>query len=145
MIGTVGGNRYGDTANCNATSPSFSNNEFVPIIRIDWALPNGPRMEVETFSAGSPGTITVTHVDPGGRIFLRSSLAGAGPIPTGFGALELSPPIIRAPLVHADAAGEYSFSGIMPLGLFGRTIYFHALAESMGVLTFTNPGEATLQ
>ena len=34
--GTNGGNRYGDTSNCAGTSHSFNNNEFVPIVKIDY-------------------------------------------------------------------------------------------------------------
>ena len=34
--GTNRGNRYGDTSNCASLQSSFSNNEFVPIVRIDY-------------------------------------------------------------------------------------------------------------
>jgi len=145
MSGTVGGNRYGDLADCNATSQTFNNNEFVPVIRIDWALPGGPQMQVGTLVAGQSGSISITGVDSGGRVFLRSSLAGAGPIPTAFGDLELSPPVIRAAVVNADPSGEYVFSQTVPFGLFGRTLYFHTLAEVQGALTLSNPSEATVQ
>jgi hypothetical protein len=37
-VGAVGGNRYGDTMNCTATSSSFANNEFVPIVKITYTL-----------------------------------------------------------------------------------------------------------
>lgn len=34
--GTVGGNRYGHSASCTATSQNTFNNEFVPIVRLDY-------------------------------------------------------------------------------------------------------------
>jgi hypothetical protein len=34
--GQVGGNRYGDQTNCMATNFSFNNNEYVPIVKIDY-------------------------------------------------------------------------------------------------------------
>ncbi|MCC7011681.1 MAG: hypothetical protein IT454_03880 [Planctomycetes bacterium] len=36
--GAVGGNRYGDISSCLTTTSSFSNNEFVPIARIQYTL-----------------------------------------------------------------------------------------------------------
>ena len=61
--GTVGGNRYGDTTNCAATSSSFSNNEFVPIVKIDYT----PRGSVSNYCTagtttnGCSAAITADH------------------------------------------------------------------------------------
>jgi hypothetical protein len=51
--GTNGGNRYGSTSSCTATSFSFSNNEFVPILLIDYvpAGPAGPEYQTNTLGA----------------------------------------------------------------------------------------------
>ncbi len=35
--GSVGGNRYGATTSCTATSHTFSNNEFVPVVKVAYA------------------------------------------------------------------------------------------------------------
>ena len=51
--GTVGGNRYGNLLSCSATSDNFNNNEFVPIVRIDY-IPGGP---------GTCGTLGVPGVN----------------------------------------------------------------------------------
>ena len=40
--GAGGGNRYGDTANCTATIHTFNNNEYVPLIKIDYILGGTP-------------------------------------------------------------------------------------------------------
>lgn len=42
--GTVGGNRYGTLNNCTSATWSFSNNEFVPIIRVDFVPANSTPM-----------------------------------------------------------------------------------------------------
>jgi len=39
--GLNGGNRYGDTANCAATLSTFQNNEYVPVIMIDYTPAQG--------------------------------------------------------------------------------------------------------
>src|SRR5687768_15053393 len=35
------GNRYGDTSNCSATTQTFSNNEYVPVVKIDYVVGGG--------------------------------------------------------------------------------------------------------
>ena len=35
-VGANGGNRYGNTADCSAATSTFANNEFVPVIKIDY-------------------------------------------------------------------------------------------------------------
>ncbi len=42
--GTVGGNRYGHTSDCNANSSNLANNEFVPVVRVAYA-----EREITTF------------------------------------------------------------------------------------------------
>ncbi|MCA9321284.1 MAG: choice-of-anchor J domain-containing protein [Planctomycetes bacterium] len=50
-VGVVGGNRYGDTANCMATSHSFNNNEFVPIVLITWQPAAGDDVALQRVDA----------------------------------------------------------------------------------------------
>lgn len=47
---SVGGNRYGDINSCTATAYAFNNNEYVPIIRIDYVEQN-----LLTVSQSGPG------------------------------------------------------------------------------------------
>jgi hypothetical protein len=61
--GTVGGNRYGSTTNCAAASSSFSNNEFVPIVRIDYTPRGGVTnyCTAGTTTHGCNAAITADH------------------------------------------------------------------------------------
>lgn len=43
--GSVMGNRYGDTSNCAATSSGFQNNEYVPVVLIEYG-PVGPGLSL---------------------------------------------------------------------------------------------------
>lgn len=81
--GANGGNRYGDTSSCTATMSSFNNNEFVPVVRIDYSLPkwhtNSPEASLDhngdetdgrqvadtTVTTGNLITATATSSIPG--------------------------------------------------------------------------------
>ncbi|NRA95896.1 MAG: PKD domain-containing protein, partial [Planctomycetes bacterium] len=41
LAGVNGGNRYGDTANCASVTSTFQNNEYVPVIMIDYTPAGG--------------------------------------------------------------------------------------------------------
>ncbi|MAG58523.1 MAG: hypothetical protein CMJ83_19720, partial [Planctomycetes bacterium] len=83
--GLNGGNRYGDTAICNAVTTSFSNNEFVPTVRIDYTENNNLQA-----SWGGPAVadfnVTLGMLSPGaveGFTMLSATTvlpAGQGPI-----------------------------------------------------------------
>lgn len=81
-----GGNRYGDTASCTSTSHTFSNNEYVPIVLIDY-LPAGPpeyqenqlgaAMAIDNVTGGPylPALVTLP-VNQNGTLALSSTAAG---------------------------------------------------------------------
>lgn len=142
--GLVGGNRYGSTSNCSATSQSTNNDEFVPTIKIDW-IPTGPKMEIDPMVAGALTDFRFSFVDPGGEIYILWSLAGAGPTEVLLGDLMLSQPITRADVVHADSNGDLEFSTYIPLGLSGETFYCHSVVQRDGDLEFTNPLVVSVQ
>lgn len=81
----VGGNRYGDTASCGASVSTFSNNEFVPIVRLDYFDRNRFSM-----SQSAPGiadlSISLTAISPtaiGGYTIvstLSNQPTGSGPM-----------------------------------------------------------------
>ncbi|PCJ53406.1 MAG: hypothetical protein COA70_08900 [Planctomycetota bacterium] len=135
--GIVGGNRYGHLTDCSATTQTFSNNEFVPLIKFDW-VPTAPSMAVDPMIAGQPTDFYFNFMDPGGLVFIRWSLAGAGPTPTGIGDLLLSAPINAAPTVHADSEGNLNFTTYVPVGLAGETFYVHSVVQRDGEFIFTN-------
>lgn len=136
--GLNGGNRYGSTSSCVALTSSFSNNEFVPLIKIDW-IPTGPAMSIAPMVAGELTDFHFDYVDPGGMIFIRWSTAGAGPTPTVVGDLLLSEPIHAAPTVHADLSGSLNFSTFVPVSLLGETFFCHAVVQKDGAFELTNP------
>ena len=135
--GLNGGNRYGHLTDCSADSQSFSNNEFVPLIKFDW-VPTAPSMAVGSMIAGQPTDFSFNFMDPGGLVFIRWSLAGAGPTPTSLGDLLLSEPINAAPAVHADSEGNLNFTTFVPAGLAGGTFYVHSVVQRDGEFLFTN-------
>lgn len=61
--GANGGNRYGDSANCAATVSTFSNNEYVPVIKIDYLEYN-----ILAISQSGPGvgdlSVSLTNISP---------------------------------------------------------------------------------
>lgn len=142
--GLNGGNRYGHTSDCAALASTFSNNEFVPFIKIDW-VPTGPAMDISPMVAGELTDFHFNFVDPGGMIFVRWSTAGPGPTPTVIGDLALTEPIQAAPVVHADMNGELNFSTFVPVSLLGETFYCHSVVQRDGGFELTNPVEMVVQ
>ena len=53
-VGLNGGNRYGDTSNCMATASTFNNNEFVPVVKIDFAPAMLPPVDMRMVSIDAP-------------------------------------------------------------------------------------------
>jgi hypothetical protein len=98
--------------------------------------PSGPALAVSGLVAGGTVTATASGCTPSGRVFLGYSLAGAGPTSTPYGDVMLSPPYTRLTLT-ADANGDAVYSGAVPAGTSGLTVWLHAL--DLGSATFTNP------
>lgn len=77
--GTNGGNRYGDTASCTATSSSFANNEFVPIVRIDYVMGGTPGICLTEFQVNqAASTMTVNGAPDAGGGQPITTLLGLG-------------------------------------------------------------------
>ena len=77
--GTNGGNRYGFNGSCTATTSTFSNNEFVPIVRIDYIEEN-----ILSITQSGPGvgdlSISLTNLSPtatSGWMILSADVAGS--------------------------------------------------------------------
>lgn len=73
----VFGNRYGDINSCASTASAFQNNEFVPVVKIDYVAGGTPGIcltEYQTNQASS--TLTVNGApDPGGGGPITAQLA----------------------------------------------------------------------
>ncbi len=98
--------------------------------------PSGPALGVTGLVAGGTVTATLTSCTPLGTVYLGYSLTGAGPSATPFGDVLLSPPFTRIDLT-ADVNGDASYSGAVPAGTTGMSVWLHAL--DLGSATFTNP------
>ena len=106
------------------------------IVRDEFTLFTGsaPVLEVTGLQAGAQATFTVSNTAPGNQVILGASLAGAGPTPTVYGDLALSPPLHQVASGPSDAAGDFNYAATVPAGLAGASAWFHAV-EVTGVGT----------
>ena len=117
--GFNGGNRYGDINSCSSVSSSFSNNEYVPIVRIDWipataqfgnyctaatttssCAPTIASTGAASASHATPFQLTVSSVEGqrSGLLFYGINNTGFAPPPWGSGFLCVKPPLQRTGL-----------------------------------------------
>lgn len=134
-----GGNRYGVTSNCVATASTTQNDEFVPVILIEYTMPNpNPSLWIGPMSVGQLADFELFNIDPGGLVRILWSTAGAGPTNTPLGPVELTPPLQVSLEVYADLTGALVFSTFVPAGLAGTTFYCQAAATKDGNFELTN-------
>lgn len=83
-VGAVGGNRYGDTSNCSATSSTFNNNEFVPVVLLDYATSGTPMVCVSEYQQNQPtASMTLNGLpDPGGNAPIFVAIPLPAPVTT---------------------------------------------------------------
>jgi hypothetical protein len=99
----------------------------------DWNVDNvrvltaNPLYSIQNLVAGSTATLQVRGAGAGHTVLLGVSFAGAGPVTTPFGAVNMSRPIVRLPIQVADANGEVSLGLRVPAGFTGRTIWSQAI------------------
>ena len=84
-------------------------------------------------TAGSSATFRITGGAPWTDVTIGYTLAGAGPINTVYGVVDMTPPISRFPTLVADANGDASLTVNVPANASGVTLYTQALNN--GVLT----------
>ncbi|MCP4094507.1 MAG: hypothetical protein GY747_13810 [Planctomycetes bacterium] len=135
--GVVGGNRYGNMSSCTATTQSTNNNEFVPLLKIDWE-PSDPRFTIDGMVGGALSTFTVEYIDPQTPVTFLWSTAGPGPLTTGLGDLLLSPPISRAFPVLSQPDGTLELSSMIPASLSGSTFFAQTMVTRDGDVMFSN-------
>ena len=82
---------------------------------------------ITPMTAGSPVTFSVTGAAPSSNVILGYSLAGAGPITTAYGIVDMTPPISRFPTLVADANGDASLTVNVPANAAGVTLYTQGL------------------
>lgn len=84
---------------------------------------------------GGTATLTVTNATAGGGVLLAYSLTGAGPTPTPFGLVDMSPPITQLPTLTADGVGTASLTTSVPGRASGFTVYSQGADLTSGTLT----------
>lgn len=132
-----GGNRYGNTSDCNAQTYSSSNNEFVPVILIEYQ-PALPTLAVSPMAVGQLAHFSIDNLDPAGLAHILWSTTGSGPTQTFLGPVDLSPPLQVSFEVYADLSGVLEFSTFVPASLAGQTFFCQAAATFDGQLMLTN-------
>lgn len=89
-------------------------------------LTPNPVHTIRSLVGGSTARFEVRGVPPGSRIAIGLS-AGAGPISTPYGQLNLSPPITRLPQLVADQNGVAFYDLFVPGSSSGMTIHSQAV------------------
>jgi len=89
-------------------------------------LTTNPVHTIRNLVAGQTARFEVRGVPPGSTVAIGMS-AGAGPITTPYGPLELSRPITRLPLLLADANGEATYDLLVPGSSAGTTLHSQAI------------------
>ena len=97
---------------------------------IPWQALDGPQYSITNLVAGASTTLKVTECEPGSQVIMAWSVAGAGPTPTPYGPVDMSPPINPLPALTADPNGTASMTTLVPAGTTGITVYSQAAALS---------------
>jgi hypothetical protein len=88
---------------------------------------------ITPMTAGSPVTFSITGAAPSSNCIIGYSLAGAGPINTAYGVVDMTPPISTLANIPSNASGDASLTVNVPANASGVTLYTQALNN--GVLT----------
>ncbi len=125
---------------------------YMGLIANDWSVDNvrittSPlRHETSALVQGQAASFMVTGAVPGNGIFIVLSGTGAGPLPTRFGNLNLSPPLVFFPGLIADAQGRARANVVIPGGSAGIKLYSQAIELALpATLKLTNSLVLTIQ
>ncbi|MCH2100470.1 MAG: hypothetical protein MK209_00890 [Planctomycetes bacterium] len=102
-----------------------------------------PTLTAVNFVAGQTTTIEFRNGTPGARALVGFSLTGAGPTMTQYGAVDLSNPIKRLPIVTLDASGAADFSQTLPAWATGVPVWIQGI--DLGGTLVTNGLALTVQ
>jgi hypothetical protein len=82
-------------------------------------------------TAGYPVTFSITGAAPSSNCIIGYSLAGAGPINTAYGVVDMTPPISTLANIPSDANGDASLTVTVPANASGVTLYTQGLNNGM--------------
>jgi hypothetical protein len=116
------------------TQTVFATRDWNGTIHYDTGA-GGPVLSTSGLVGGATATISVAGATAGGSVLIGYSLTGAGPTPTPFGMVDMSPPISQLPTLTANASGDASMSTGVPGRASGFTVYMQAADLASGTLT----------
>ena len=90
-------------------------------------LTTNPVCTIANLAAGQTATFAVSGAAPGNVVQIGISFDGAGPLPTPFGNVNLTPPIFVLASLVAGPAGQVTFSQPVPPGMQGVLVYTQAV------------------
>ena len=99
----------------------------------------GLLLSVSELQAGGTATIRVRNGTPHGTVLIGWSLAGAGPVNTIYGPVEMSYPIRTLPPVNCDAFGNAETSTQLPHGISGIKVWSQSVDLTAGILSNPTP------
>jgi hypothetical protein len=95
-------------------------------------LTTNPIYSVAGLVGNQTATFTVSGAAPGNQIMIGYSLAGGGPIPTPYGNVNLTEPIVILATLVANGAGQATFLVGVPGGTTGVVVYTQAVEINPG-------------
>ena len=106
----------------------------------------GPSLRVTNLISGSQASFDISAAVPGDSVILAYSLTGAGPLPSPFGTVALTPPLTLLALGQADTNGDFSASVPVPPGITGLNLWVQALElAGLGAGDVSNPLAEVIQ
>ncbi|MBT5101900.1 MAG: hypothetical protein HOM77_08305, partial [Planctomycetes bacterium] len=96
---------------------------------------NAQTLSVNNLTEGMTATIEVSGCSPGDIVQVGYSVSGAGPITLAYGPLYLTPPITELPAIAAGSNGVAQWSGNVPPGTGGVSIWLHGANHSTQTMT----------
>ena len=111
-------------------------NQYKGAIYMQELANGGPDLSIDGLLAGSAASLSITGASPGTAVLLAFSVIGQGPLPSYWGLIDLSPPLITMTFT-ADAAGSVSESLPLPPGLLGWPVFAKGLDLTANEATTT--------
>ena len=86
-----------------------------------------PVHAVRNLVAGASADFVVAGAVAGSAVAIGMSLQGPGPVPTAFGAIHLTPPIVLFPTLTVGVSGTVALPVPIPTGVVGLAVWTHAI------------------
>lgn len=117
-------------------SPAFSGTTFTPrvwngTVYYETLASGGYNYSITNLVAGQSATFSLTGAAPSSNCLIGYSLAGAGPINTAYGIVDMTPPINTLANITSDVNGDASIALTVPANAVGLTLYTQSLNNNI--------------